>query len=82
MTEERRISHRRDGDQCADIGRMKQIILGNGTPGLAKIVEADHEFIQQARGILGLAKWIGFSQILVIAGLIWLGLTVAKTMGR
>ncbi|HNX98278.1 MAG TPA: hypothetical protein PKK12_11405, partial [Candidatus Aminicenantes bacterium] len=78
MTDERRISHRRNDDQCQDIGRMKQIILGNGTPGLAKVVEQDHAFLQQFRGIIGLFRWIGFAALLQLAGLIWLGVHVAK----
>jgi len=78
MPDERRINHRREGDQCADIGRIKQIVLGNGTPGLANVVESDHEFIQQARGILGLAKWIGFSQLVLIFGLLVLAIKVWK----
>lgn len=53
------VDHRRKEDQvCAWHQELEEIVHEN------------REFIMQARGIIGLLKWIGFSHLLTLGGLV------------
>lgn len=53
-----------------DYGRRKEDYVCPWHAELESTVKEDHEFISQVRGVLGLLRWIGFSQLLTLAGLI------------
>lgn len=51
---------------CEEMAAMTRLIEGNGSPGLAQIVATDHSFLDQARGMINLVKWISVLQVLSV----------------
>jgi len=56
-------------EYCDDIIRIKNIVCGNGSRGLSKIVDEHETYIQQQRGSFKTIKWllgfVGLSNIAI-----------------
>lgn len=54
---------------CDDIVRIKQIVDGNGSKGVAELVDEHETFIQQVKGGMKLITALGLLNVLGIIGI-------------
>ena len=52
-----------DHNPCEAVVRLKQLIIGNGSPGIAGIVAAHETFIQRMKGGFILIGFVGMANI-------------------
>jgi hypothetical protein len=65
-------------ESCCDFAARAEPDLYGGTEGIMVRVSKLEKVVYTWRGGIGLVKWIGAGVLLQLAGLIWLGITVAK----